>query len=148
MARRSAHRTPTLPDADDARACPCGLGQPYGECCAPAHRGHASATAEALMRSRYTAFVLDDAAYVLRSWHPDTRPPGVEPDAGLRWTGLQVLGTSGGGLFDAEGIVEFRAHYRDAGRPGEMHERSRFVRHNGQWVYWGPILTEGSLANI
>jgi SEC-C motif-containing protein len=148
MARRSARRTPTLPDVDDAKACPCGLGQPYGECCAPAHRGRASATAEALMRSRYTAFVLDDAAYVLRSWHPKTRPADVEPDAGLRWTGLQVIDASGGGLFDAEGIVEFRAHYRDAGRPGEMHERSRFVRHDGQWVYWGPILTEGSLATI
>jgi SEC-C motif-containing protein len=147
MARRSSRRTTTLTGFDDTKACPCGLGQPYGECCGPAHRGHASATAEALMRSRYAAFVLDDAAYVLRSWHPDTRPAGVEPDPNLRWTGLQVLGSSGGGLFDAEGMVEFRAHYRDAGRPGEMSERSRFVRHDGQWVYWGPILTDGPLAN-
>ncbi|GAA3915326.1 YchJ family protein [Actinoplanes auranticolor] len=148
MGRRASRRTTTLTGFDDALPCPCGLGQPYGECCGPAHRGHASATAEGLMRSRYAAFVLDDAAYVLRSWHPDTRPAGVEPDANLRWTGLQVLGTSRGGLFDAEGMVEFRAHYRDAGRPGEMHERSRFVRHDGQWVYWGPILTDGPLANI
>ena len=148
MARRSSRRTTTLTGIADTSACPCGLGQPYGECCGPAHRGHASATAEALMRSRFVAFALDDAAYVLRSWHPDTRPAGVEPDASLRWTGLDVLETSGGGLFDAEGIVEFRALYRDAGRPGEMHERSRFVRHDGQWVYWGPILTDGTLANI
>ena len=149
MARRSTRRrTTTLTGFDDAKACPCGLGQPYGECCGPAHRGHASATAEGLMRSRFVAFALDDAAYVLRSWHPQTRPAGVEPYAGLRWTGLDVLATSGGGLFDAEGVVEFRAHYTDAGRPGEMHERSRFVRHDGQWVYWGPILTDGALANI
>ncbi|MEU8233615.1 YchJ family metal-binding protein [Actinoplanes sp. NPDC048967] len=148
MARRASRRTTTLTGFDDAKPCPCGLGQPYGECCGPAHRGHAAATAEGLMRSRYVAFVLDDAAYVLRSWHPDTRPADVEPDPGLRWTGLDVLGTSRGGLFDAEGVVEFRAHYRDAGRPGEMHERSRFVRHDGQWVYWGPILTDGPLANI
>jgi len=100
------------------------------------------------MRSRYAAFVLDDAAYVLRSWHPQTRPASVEPDPQLRWTGLDVVEASGGGLFDAEGIVEFRAHYRDGGRPGEMRERSRFVRHDGQWVYWGPILTDGTLANI
>ena len=148
MARRSPRRTTTLTGFDDAKACPCGLGQPYGECCGPAHRGHASATAEGLMRSRYAAFVLDDAAYVLRSWHPDTRPADVEPDPNLRWTGLEVLSTSRGGLFDAEGVVEFRAHYRDAGRPGEMHEHSRFVRHDGQWVYWGPILTDGPLAKI
>jgi SEC-C motif-containing protein len=141
MARRSSRRPATLTGFDDAKACPCGLGQPYRECCGPAHRGQAPATAEALMRSRYAAFALDDAA-------PDTRPAGVEPDATLRWTGLDVLGTSGGGLFDAEGVVEFRAHYRDAGRPGQMHERSRFVRHDGQWVYWGPILTDGPLAII
>jgi SEC-C motif-containing protein len=148
MARRSSRRPATLTAFDSAKACPCGLGQPYGECCGPAHRGQAPATAEGLMRSRYAAFVLDDAAYVLQSWHPDTRPAGVEPDATLRWTGLEVLNASGGGLFDAEGVVEFRAHYRDAGRPGEMHERSRFVRHDGQWVYWGPILTDGPLAII
>jgi SEC-C motif-containing protein len=146
MARRTARRTATT--FDDATPCPCGLGQPYGECCGPAHRGHAPATAEALMRSRFTAFALDDDAYVLRSWHPTTRPPEVEPDPGLRWTGLDILGTSGGGLFDAEGVVEFRAHYRDAGRPGDMHERSRFVRHDGAWVYWGPILTNGQLAGL
>jgi len=148
MARRSARRSPTPTGFDDAQACPCGLGQPYGECCGPAHRGHPPVTAAALMRSRYAAFVLDDAAYVLQSWHPDTRPAAVEPDAGLRWTGLDVLDTSGGGLFDAEGVVEFRAHYRDSGRPGEMHERSRFVRFDGQWVYWGPLLTAEALANI
>lgn len=91
------------------------------------------------MRSRYSAFALDDADYVLRSWHPDTRPESVEPDPQMRWTGLDVLESRGGGLFDAEGVVEFRAHYRDHGRPGEMHERSRFVRHDGGWVYLGPV---------
>jgi SEC-C motif domain protein len=100
------------------------------------------------MRSRYAAFALDDAAYVLRSWHPDTRPDSVEPDPALRWTGLDVIESTGGGLFDAEGVVEFRARYRDGGRPGDMRERSRFVRHDGQWVYWGPILTDRTLANI
>jgi SEC-C motif domain protein len=59
----------------------------------------------------------------------------------MRWVGLDVLESSGGGLFDAEGVVEFRAHYRDHGRPGSMHERSRFVRHDGGWVYWGPLPT-------
>ena len=148
MARRSPRRATTVTAFDDAKACPCGLGQPYGECCGPAHRGHAPATAEGLMRSRFAAFALDDAAYVLSSWHPSTRPADVEPDPGLRWTRLDILDSSGGGLFDAEGIVEFRAHYRDGGRAGDMRERSRFVRHDGQWVYWGPILTDGTLANV
>ncbi|MBB4760881.1 YchJ family protein [Amorphoplanes digitatis] len=141
MARRTPRRTATPKGLDDASACPCGLGRPYGECCGPAHRGQAPATAEALMRSRYAAFALDDSAYLLRSWHHTTRPAGVDPDPNLRWTGLDVLGSTQGGLFDAEGVVEFRAHYRDGGTPGEMRERSRFVRHDGQWVYWGPILT-------
>lgn len=100
------------------------------------------------MRSRFSAFVLDDAAYVLSTWHPATRPDEVEPDSHLRWTRLQVTDSSGGGLFDAEGVVEFRAYYRDRGRPGEMHERSRFVRHDGAWVYWGPILANGQLAGL
>lgn len=129
-------------------ACPCGRGLAYAECCGPALQGHAPATAEDLMRSRYTAFALDDDGYVLRSWHPTTRPPRIDPDPHLRWVGLDIVETSGGGLFDAEGTVEFRAHYRDGGKPGDMVERSRFVRHDGQWVYWGPILTDGSLANI
>jgi SEC-C motif-containing protein len=91
------------------------------------------------MRSRYCAFVLDDAAYVLRSWHPRSRPARMAVDPGMTWTGLDVLDCTGGGLFDSEGVVEFRAHYRDRMVPGEMHERSRFVRHDGAWVYWGPI---------
>ena len=137
-----ARRTKTV------TACPCGRGLPYAECCAPAHRGHPPVSAEALMRSRYSAFALDDDAYVLSSWHPETRPAAIEPDAHLRWVGLEIIESTGGGLFDAEGVVEFRAHYRDHGKPGDMVERSRFVRHDGQWVYWGPILTDGSLANI
>ncbi|MET8149711.1 YchJ family protein [Actinoplanes sp. NPDC049668] len=141
MARRTPRRTAPPRGLDDAGACPCGLGRPYGECCGRAHRGEPPATAEALMRSRYTAFALDDHAYLLSSWHHTTRPARVEPDPNLRWTGLDVLGSAQGGLFDTEGVVEFRAHYRDGGRPGEMRERSRFVRHDGQWVYWGPILT-------
>ena len=131
-----------------AKLCPCGRGLPYDECCGPAHQGHAPATAEALMRSRYSAFALDDAAYVLASWHPDTRPADVEPDPHMRWTGLDLTGSTGGGLFDAEGVVEFRAHFTDRGKPGEMRERSRFVRHDGAWVYWGPILTDRPLSGI
>jgi SEC-C motif-containing protein len=97
--------------------------------------GVAPPTAEALMRSRYTAFVHGDVEHLLRTWHPDTRPTALELDPSVRWTGLEVLDRVGGGLFDAEGVVEFRAHHRDGGRSGVQHERSRFVRDAGRWVY-------------
>ena len=87
------------------------------------------------MRSRYCAFAVHDEAYLLRTWHPSTRPERVEPDPSLRWTRLEILGSTGGGPFHTAGTVEFRAHYRTAGRPGVMRENSRFVVHDGTWVY-------------
>ncbi|MEU8298663.1 YchJ family protein [Micromonospora sp. NPDC048909] len=118
------------------RACPCGTGRPYGECCGPLHRGEADApTAEALMRSRFSAFAVGDAGYLLRSWHESTRPARLDLDPARRWTRLEIVDTARGGLFDGTGTVEFRAHYREGGRPGTQTERSRFVRADGRWVY-------------
>ena len=91
------------------------------------------------MRSRYSAYAMELEDYLLHTWHPETRPSEAAGEPGLRWTRLEVTDTDGGGLFDAEGVVQFRAHYREHGRPGVMEERSRFVRHEGQWVYWGPM---------
>lgn len=92
------------------------------------------------MRSRYTAFALGDAPYLLRTWHSSARPDSLELDSGTRWTGLEVLRTTGGGFLHTEGTVEFRAHYVDNGRGGVvqehvMQENSRFVRENGTWLY-------------
>jgi SEC-C motif domain protein len=87
------------------------------------------------MRSRYTAFVVRDAAYLLRTWHPGTRPPYVDFDPATRWAGLEILETTEGSAFHTTGTVTFRAHYTDDGRPGALHEKSRFVRHAGAWVY-------------
>jgi SEC-C motif domain protein len=86
------------------------------------------------MRSRYTAFVVGDAGYLLDTWHPDTRPPRVQLDPGDRWTGLEVLGRTGGGLFDTHGTVRFRAHHAD----GVVAEDSAFERVDGRWRYVGP----------
>ncbi|GIG62286.1 UPF0225 protein [Longispora fulva] len=119
--------------------CPCGLGEPYHACCGRFHAGQSAPTAETLMRSRFSAFAVGDVAYLLRSWHPSTRPRELELDPDLRWVRLEVLGGTGGGLFDTEGTVEFRAHYREGGRPGTMHEHSRFLRDAGHWVYVGPV---------
>ncbi|WP_033311868.1 YchJ family metal-binding protein [Streptomyces iakyrus] len=114
------------------RSCPCGLPQAYEACCGRYHSGAAAApTAEALMRSRYCAFVQGDAGYLLRTWHPRTRPGTLELDPGMRWTGLEILGTSGGSAFHSAGTVEFRASYRG----GSLHELSSFERVDGAWVY-------------
>ena len=87
------------------------------------------------MRSRYSAFAIGDADYLLRSWHSRTRPARLRLDPGQRWTRLEILGSDRGGLFDTTGTVRFRAHYRQAGRPGRLDEHSRFVREDGSWVY-------------
>src|SRR6187402_648908 len=115
--------------------CPCGSGRPYADCCEPLHEGADAPTAEALMRSRYSAFALGRAEYLLRSWHPSTRPATVELDAGTVWRRLQIVDTVAGGPDDETGIVEFRASYRDAGGAGLLHERSRFARDAGRWAY-------------
>jgi SEC-C motif-containing protein len=84
------------------------------------------------MRSRYSAYVVGDAGYLLRTWHSTTRPAGV--DAGGGWLRLEVLSASGG-LLDTEGTVRFRGHHLD----GVVEETSRFVRDSGLWVYLGPV---------
>ncbi len=113
------------------RSCPCGLPQAYDQCCGRYHLGAAAPTAEALMRSRYSAFVKRDEGYLLRTWHPRTRPARVEFDPGMRWTGLEILGTGDGSAFHTTGSVTFRASFRG----GSLHERSRFERVAGAWVY-------------
>jgi SEC-C motif domain protein len=118
------------------RACPCGLPGPYDDCCARLHLGQAKAvTAEQLMRSRFSAFAMNDEAYLLRSWHPGTRPPHIDLDPALHWLRLEILGGTGGGPLDTKGTVEFRAGYTSQGTAADLHENSRFVRHDGAWVY-------------
>ena len=100
------------------------------------HSGAVTApTAEALMRSRYSAFATGDAGYLLDSWHPDTRPRTLTLDPARQWTRLEILGTTGGGLLHAEGTVEFRAHYQHSTHAGVLHELSRFTKTDGRWVY-------------
>jgi SEC-C motif domain protein len=87
------------------------------------------------MRSRFTAFAVGDAAYLLRTWHPASRPARLDLDKRVRWVRLEVLETTGGSVVHTEGTVRFRAHYLDRGKAGEMEENSRFVRLDGRWVY-------------
>jgi SEC-C motif domain protein len=89
------------------------------------------------MRSRYSAFAVRNAGYLLRTWSAGTRPPSLSLDPAVRWTGLEVLNTTGGTVFHAEGTVEFRARYRLGAETGEQRENSGFVREGGLWVYVG-----------
>lgn len=117
--------------------CPCGSGKSYNQCCRLYHDGKAAPTTESLMRSRYTAYVLRNGAYLHRSWHPTTRPnkKSLLQLTPTDWQGLTVVRTEQGSEQDANGIVEFIAHYQEAGIAQQLHETSRFVREAGKWYY-------------
>lgn len=125
-----------------AAACPCGRldgkKRPlsYADCCARfvAHFETTPAPdAEHLMRSRYSAFVLEEADYLQATWHANERPARLDFEPGVRWLGLSVKDFQVTGDDRAE--VEFVARYRVAGRAVRLHERSRFVREEGRWFY-------------
>lgn len=126
--------TPATP-APDERPCPCGHGGTFTDCCGALHAGAPAPTAAQLMRSRYSAFAVGDADYLLRTWHSSTRPRTLELDPEVRWLRLLVESTTGGGPFDEEGTVTFTAIGRSPDGRFEQHERSRFVREGGRWVY-------------
>ncbi|MFW5418283.1 preprotein translocase [Nocardiopsis sp. CNT-189] len=117
------------------RTCPCGHPRPYTGCCAPLHNGRPAATAEELMRSRYTAYALGHTPHLLRTWHPRTRPAHIDLDPRTHWTGLNIHTTTGGTAFHTEGTVDFTAHYLDGPLPLTLRENSRFLRHHGHWTY-------------
>ena len=87
------------------------------------------------MRSRYSAFVVQDEAYLLRTWTAARRPRRVQFDDAVRWTGLEILGRTGGTAFHTAGTVEFCARFQRHGHPGEQRENSAFLRVDGAWVY-------------
>jgi len=125
-------------------SCVCGAGASFAHCCDPLHRGRGSGrataqTAEQLMRSRYSAFAVGDAGYLLATWHPSTRPDTLDPADDIEWRGLEVLDTVAGGPGDDHGVVEFVARFWDPTllQRGEQRERSTFVREDGRWFYVG-----------
>jgi SEC-C motif-containing protein len=116
--------------------CPCLSGLTFDACCGRLHAGTGTAqTAEQLMRSRFSAFAVGDADYLVATWHPTTRPSTLELDADRRWYRLDILSTREGGPFDTAGVVEFEAFYRALSGNGTQHEVSRFVRESGRWSY-------------
>ncbi len=119
--------------------CPCGSLQAYKHCCQPYHLNKSFApTAKALMQSRYSAFVRQDADYLYRTWAKETRPTKAELArfAPLTWTGLQILAVQAGDTEDDSGSVTFIASFIDAqGQAGALQEVSQFRREKGRWVY-------------
>jgi len=122
--------------------CPCGSGLLLGACCGPRHDGSRPAeTAEALMRSRYSAFALGLGEYLVATQAPESGGESAEALSAwarqVEWQGLTVLRTERGQHADARGTVEFEARYRDAGRAVVLRELSRFDRQGGRWRYLG-----------
>ena len=113
--------------------CLCG-GADYLACCGRYHNVQPAPDAEALMRSRYSAYVLGLEVYLLATWHPDTRPAELNLEADkMKWIGLEIKNSV---LESADqATVEFVARYKIAGRAQRLHEISRFMRVGGQWFY-------------
>ena len=130
---------------DTLTPCPCGNPVGYTECCGPLHDGATvAASAEQLMRSRYSAYVLRREDYLLASWHADTRPASLRLAAqqpAPSWLGLEIRRHET--VDDDHATVEFVARYRlGGGRAQRQHETSRFVREYGCWYY-----LDGELKN-
>jgi SEC-C motif-containing protein len=122
--------------------CPCGTGLELTACCGPIIAGERPApTAEALMRSRYTAYVEENVPYIRDSHDPETRDgfdEAATADWARRatWLGLQVLSTRAGGEGDEQGEVEFVARFRDERKVEHRHhERSKFIKREGRWYF-------------
>lgn len=121
-------------------SCPCGSGRPLAMCCSRfINAGELPATAQELMRSRYSAYVLGARDYLLATWHPSTRPEALQLDPHTQWLGLEVKAHAQQDATHAS--VEFVARYRIAGKGHRLHETSHFVREEGRWLY-----VDGSFA--
>ena len=122
--------------------CPCNSLENYKDCCEISHLNILSIkTAEALMRSRYSAFALADIDYLQRSHHSSTRPSKTEKKDTLQWTKsvkwlkLEIINTTKGKLNDTEGTVEFKAYFIENNKINTIHENSNFSKEKNHWVY-------------
>jgi SEC-C motif-containing protein len=131
--------------------CPCRLQNnnenahkhqvpAFEQCCQPYLQGTAFPdTAEQLMRSRYSAFVLEHEDYLLASWHPKTRPEHIEFDPACKWLGLKIIQTRLGQSTDNKGWVEFVARYKIDGKAERIEELSYFLKDNNVWLYHSAV---------
>jgi SEC-C motif-containing protein len=135
------------------KLCPCGSTRPYSECCGLIINSQRKATtSEELMRSRYTAFTMANADYLMRSHHSVTRKLNElrsikKWSESVQWIGLVILNTHAGKDNDQIGYVEFRALYIEEGKEMQIHENSLFKREKGKWVYVSGEHFEEILSN-
>lgn len=128
----------------ETKQCPCGSRKSYHQCCQPYHLGNSLPNSpEALMRSRYSAFVCKQAQYLLTSWHPSTCPAELELDDSPEWLQLQVLSSAQHGN---NGEVHFRALHKTGTGIGFLEEHSEFIREGQRWYYLSGKTTQGSLT--
>ena len=130
--------------------CPCGSGLPYTECCGLYHSGmQVPASAEALMRSRFTAYAHRNVDYLLATWEISKRPEAIDfSKETAEWQRLQIVGCKKGGAKDSKGIVEFKAFYRQDGLDYFMHEISRFVKIGQVWHYLDGVIKSAGKVEI
>lgn len=119
--------------------CDCGSDTSYVACCGRLHAGAPAKSAEALMRSRYSAFRRGDTAYLLKSWAAESRPMSLSLDPAQEWTGLRIERHEVTGPDTA--IVQFTATWQQRNKNGQLAETSRFRREGEGWVY-----IDGALA--
>jgi SEC-C motif-containing protein len=112
--------------------CPCGSSVLYNRCCEPIHKGAQAASAEVLMRSRFSGFALQLSDYLLTSWHPETRPKQIKLDADTHWRRLEILSANNDDQF---GNVHFRAYYQENQQWHLLEETSNFIFQNEHWLY-------------
>jgi len=123
--------------------CYCGTNKTYKDCCEMFHLNHGKTkTAQQLMRSRYSAFVLANGDYLMQTHHNSTRPISekkaiVKWAKSVEWVKLDVLETTKGLENDDDGIVTFKAYFYDNGKMDLIHEKSAFIKENNKWYYLG-----------
>ena len=116
--------------------CCCDSGRCFADCCGPYIKGESSPqTAEQLMRSRYSAYFMQDSAYLRKTWHESTRPTTLNFDSNIRWIGLTIKNSQAGRDCDDVGTIEFVARYKINGRAHRLHEVSNFIKQAAHWFY-------------
>ena len=112
--------------------CPCGSGKSYSDCCELLHKGKTAASAESLMRSRFSAFAFQLKDYLRASWHPKTRPDDIQLEPSTQWKRLEIISANND---TQQGQVHFNAYYQEKNEWHLLEETSKFLFENGHWFY-------------
>lgn len=132
-----------------ASVCPCGSGQDYQQCCGRyIEQGKLPDTAEQLMRSRYSAYVLGNTTYLIATWVPEQCPTELVLDSTIHWLDLTIRSVVAWPFSDTEGQVEFSARFIDADKLVILHENSHFVRVDGRWLYHSGEMVPAPVESI